>query len=82
MELCEKHFNRKGYSVEDTSAREPYDFRIKKDNREYLVEVKGLQTEADKIILTKNEVELSRQQRKKMILFLVHSIKLNKKPEV
>ena len=43
------------------------------------VEVKGTQTEASSIILTKNEVNLSRAQGGSMVLFVLHSIVMSKK---
>jgi hypothetical protein len=79
MGCCRNHFEREGYSVEDVSKTKPYDFHVTKDGKELMVEVKGTQTDAKSIILTKNEVELSRKYGNKMALFLVHSIEVNKK---
>ncbi|MDP3009415.1 MAG: DUF3883 domain-containing protein [Methylococcales bacterium] len=78
-EICKNHYLAEGYTVEDVSANRPYDFMITKDNESRFVEVKGTQTTGDTIILTKNEVELSRTQGDKMLLFMVHSIVMNKK---
>jgi hypothetical protein len=79
MEICKNHYLAEGYTVEDVSANRPYDFMITKDNESRFVEVKGTQTTGETIILTKNEVELSRTQGDKMLLFMVHSIVMNKK---
>lgn len=79
MEKCKNHFSQKGYKVKDTSLTKPYDFVATKENSEYFIEVKGTQTDGQKIILTKNEVEMSKVNGNKMILFLVHSIELNNK---
>lgn len=79
MELCKKHYSDKKWNVEDVSANRPYDFIIKKNGISRFVEVKGTQTSGDTIILTKNEVELSRTNGGNMILFIVHSIVMNKK---
>ena len=79
MNCCRNHFENNGYTVEDVSKTKSYDFHVTNGKSELLVEVKGTQTEAKNIILTKNEVELSKRLGLKMALFLVHSIILNKK---
>lgn len=79
MKACMKYYKKKKYTVSDVSATQPYDILLEKDGVEILVEVKGTQTSGRKIILTKNEVELSKKHGKKMILFIVHSISMNKK---
>ncbi len=79
MKTCKEYYAKKGYDVKDVSTTHPYDFLIKKKGMEQTVEVKGTQTEGNAIILTRNEVELSRSQEKDMILFLVHSIVINRK---
>ncbi len=79
MEICRNHFSSKGYEVEDVSATRPFDLIIRKDRKSQLVEVKGTQTAGEAIILTKNEVELSRAEGKRMVLFIVHSITTNNK---
>ena len=79
MAKCKKYFSTQGYTLEDVSLKRPYDFVAAKDGEEYFIEVKGTQTDGSKIILTKNEVEMSKLKGHKMILFLVHSIELNKK---
>ena len=79
MEKCKNYFSKQGYKLYDVSLTKPYDFVAKKKDKEYFIEVKGTQTDGRKIILTKNEVEMSKKSGSKMILFLVHSIQLNKK---
>jgi hypothetical protein len=79
MAICKKYYSDKKYVVKDVSANCPYDFIITKNGLSRLVEVKGTQTTGDTIILTKNEVELSRTQGDSMALFIVHSIVMNKK---
>jgi hypothetical protein len=79
MNKCKKHFSSKGYKIEDVSLTKPYDFVATKDGKEYFIEVKGTQTDGSKIILTKNEVEMSKNKATKMILYLVHSIEMNRK---
>ncbi len=79
MDMCKEHFTKNGYKLIDTSLNKPYDFLAKKGSKELFIEVKGTQATGEKIILTKNEVEMSKKHGEKMVLFLVHSIKLNKK---
>jgi hypothetical protein len=79
MTTCEDYYRQKGYQTKNVSANSPYDFLIRKKELSRFVEVKGTQTAGDTVILTKNEVNLSRTHGDKMILFLVHSIAMNKK---
>lgn len=79
MAICRNYYLALGYEVEGVSATHSYDFIIKKDAQARFVEVKGTQASGDTIILTKNEVELSRSQGVTMVLFLVHSIVMGRK---
>lgn len=79
MAICKAHYEDLGYTVKDVSATEPYDFIINKGKERRLIEVKGTQSTGTTIILTRNEVELSRVNGSNMTLFLVHSILMNKK---
>ena len=79
MNICEKYYLGKKYKVENVSTTHSCDFIISKAGVSRFIEVKGTQTAGDTIILTKNEVNLSRTQGENMALFLVHSITMNKK---
>lgn len=79
MTICKNQYSNNGYEVEDVSANHPYDFLITKNGVSRFVEVKGTQTPGDTILLTKNEVDFSRIHGDKMVLFIVHSIVMNKK---
>lgn len=79
MDLAKNYYSKKGYDVQDVSANRPYDLLIKNNKESRFIEVKGTQTSGEAIILTKNEVNLSRTEGEKMDLFMVHSIELNKK---
>ncbi len=79
MNICKRYYRKKGYPVKDVSANHPCDFIISKNGESRFIEVKGTQTTGKTIILTKNEVALSKSQGDKMVLFLVHSIIMNKK---
>lgn len=79
MSTCMNYYISEGYVVEDVSATKSYDLLITKNGRSHFVEVKGTQTAGGSIILTKNEVQLSKSHGGNMILFVVHSIAMNKK---
>jgi len=79
MSICKKYYSDRGYQVEDVSINRPYDFILRKNGLSLLVEVKGTQTAGDTIVLTKNEVDLSRTQGDNMVLFIVHSIVMNER---
>jgi len=79
MNVCKQYYLNKGYKVEDVSATHSCDFIITKNGENRFIEVKGTQTSGNTIILTKNEVSLSREQGGNMILFIVHSIAMNKR---
>jgi len=73
MDVCKAYYRKRGYKIKDVSAVESYDLILMKNGEKRFVEVKGIQTEASSIILTKNEVDLSRSNGGKMVLFIVHS---------
>ena len=79
MSVCYDYYSKKGYEVKDVSSNQPYDFIISKNGISQYVEVKGTQTPGESIILTKNEVSLSQAEGHRMILFILHSIVMNKK---
>lgn len=79
MAVCIKNYEDKGYTVKDVSKTRSYDLHIMKNGSSQMIEVKGTQGDVNTIILTKNEVELSKESGGKMALFIVHSIIMNKK---
>jgi hypothetical protein len=64
------------YQVENRSMTEAYDLRCTRDGEVLFVEVKGTTGGGDTILLTRNEVALSRRDPKLMALFMVRNIKL------
>lgn len=78
MKRCLQYYRRNGYRVEDVSRSSSYDVRIEKNRRTQFVEVKGMQGSPGSILLTRNEVDLHRTQKDKMVLFIVHSITVGK----
>jgi hypothetical protein len=55
MKAATRHFEGKGYSVEEVSARRPYDLLRKRKSQKLQVEVKGTTMDGGMIILTRNE---------------------------
>ncbi|WP_263385521.1 DUF3883 domain-containing protein [Granulicella arctica] len=74
MALAEAHFAREGYVVERRGK--PYDLRCGRGNVSLWVEVKATQGEAEEIILTRNEVELSKARSAQMALAIITNIHL------
>jgi hypothetical protein len=74
MEQAIRFYERKGYSVTDTSKRECFDLLCRKGGRERRVEVKGLQGEPISVLLTRNEVESARSRSHRTDLFVLHGI--------
>lgn len=58
-------------------AKESYDLKASKGGLEYFVEVKGTQLDGSAVIFTYNEAELYRENKKRIILSIVHSIKIS-----
>jgi hypothetical protein len=81
MKLAEGWLEDKGYKVKDTSSNRPYDFEAYKDGTTMKVEVKGTTSDnADAILMTRNEVDLHRDEKGNTALFIVSSIRLEREP--
>jgi hypothetical protein len=78
MEVAKRYFGKKGFDVEDVSARRPYDLLCRRGNAELHIEVKGTTTDGATIVLTKNEVRHARSGKNWCALFVLHSIRLKK----
>jgi len=74
MQTAEYHFVELGYRVFDTSASEPYDLRCESSNVTKYVEVKGTASAGWSVIVTRNEVNISRFVHPDSVLFVQHSI--------
>jgi Protein NO VEIN, C-terminal len=77
MDVAKKYFKKKGFDVDDVSARRPYDLLCKRGTTEYHVEVKGTTTSGETIVLTNNEVKHACNPRNFCVLFVLHSIQLD-----
>ena len=75
MQAALNYFAQLGYSTDDVSARESYDIRATKGAEVVQVEVKGTTGAYDRVVLTRNEVELAR--RAYCALFVVCDIRLS-----
>lgn len=67
------------WDVEDTSAGNPYDLVLTRDGETRYVEVKGTAGSGDQISLTANEVKHARRHRPNVVLFVVHSIAVDRR---
>lgn len=76
MKLAKKHYENKGYQVEDTSQNNPYDLRCSKEKEMIFIEVKGSTGSCDKIELTKNEVNCANEKGRIFELFVVSEIEI------
>ena len=78
MAAAERFFRNKGFTVEDVSKRRSYDLLCIRGKRELHVEVKGTTTSGATVVLTNNEVKHACDKANACILFVFHSIKLEK----
>ena len=76
MNSAKKHFEQKGFTVQNVSSSRSYDLHCTKKGKELFVEVKGSQLPVSKIILTPNEVLFAKKNAKCMVLYILHSIKV------
>ncbi|MDA7623521.1 DUF3427 domain-containing protein [bacterium] len=78
MDVARDHYEALGYSVEDTSNNNPFDFLCKNLNEERRVEVKGTVGGAKGVKLTANEVKSARDEKIPTDLFVVFEIEVHK----
>lgn len=76
MRRAEDFMERLGFESDDVSKTHSYDLRCERGDLTVHVEVKGTQSAGDRIFLTANEVEFAREHSERMILFVLHSIKV------
>lgn len=81
MQLAAEHLQALGYELKDTSSSESFDFLAHKDGSTMKVEVKGTTSDlCDSIMMTRNEVDLHRNEKGATGLIIVSAIKLIKSP--
>jgi hypothetical protein len=65
--------------IKDCSGEESYDFAAKRDNKTWIIEVKGTTADsADAILMTANEVELHKSKKGMSVLIIVSGIRLDR----
>ena len=62
MEMVEEHLQDQSWDVTDVSSDESFDFKCTRGDEELFVEVKGTTSLGEQVVLTRNEVNLHRQQ--------------------
>ncbi|WP_239015554.1 protein NO VEIN domain-containing protein [Archangium violaceum] len=78
MKRAREYFHEQGFSsIEDVSSRMPFDLHAKDETREVFIEVKGTQSAGSSVFLTRNEVEFARNNKSRMVLFVLHSIQMS-----
>ena len=79
MALALEYLTAQGYRCKDTSATESFDLLANRDGVSVKVEVKGTTSDlCDSILMTKNEVELHRDEKGSTGLIIVSKIKLTR----
>ena len=78
MELAAEWLSRNRYVHEDVSSRQSCDFVAKRDDLDWVVEVKGTTGGPASIIVTRNEVALHKESYPNNILIIVYDIALDR----
>ncbi len=82
MKLATEYLKGKGYQCHDTSSTESFDLLATQPGVEFKIEVKGTTSDlCDSILMTKNEVELHRNEKGSTGLVIVSKIKLIRDPK-
>jgi len=76
MKAAKLHFEELGYTVDDVSARNPFDLVAARGSEILTIEVKGTTSAGERVILTKNEVSHARAHPGSCVLFVLESIKI------
>jgi hypothetical protein len=76
MRRAELELQRKGYKVEDVSAKKPYDLLCEQKGKCRYVEVKGTQGNGLELVLTAGEVRFINRNKSDCILCVVRQIKV------
>ncbi len=79
MFVARQWLENEGFGVKDVSSNSSFDFEASQDNKLLKVEVKGTTSDiCQSIMMTKNEVELHREEKGATALILVAGIRLDK----
>lgn len=79
MELAVNHLTQLGYHCEDMSASESFDLLATSNDQALKIEVKGTTSDVcDSILMTRNEVNLHRQEKGQTGLVIVYGVRLER----
>lgn len=79
VEVAIKHLEGKGFTnIKDVGKNHSYDIAAKLDGIDFYIEVKGTMSLGEKVVLTKNEVLLHRQEYPNNALIVVSKIDLDR----
>lgn len=79
VDVAMKHLEHKGFTnIRDVGKNHSYDIAAKLDGKDFYIEVKGTMSLGEKVVLTKNEVLLHRQEFPKNALIVVSQIELER----
>ena len=79
VEVAMKHLEKKGFTnIKDVGKDRSYDIAAKLNGIDFYIEVKGTMSLGEKVVLTKNEVLLHRQEHPNNALIVVSQIELDR----
>ena len=79
VEVAMKHLEKKGFTnIKDVGKNHSYDIAAKLNGVDFYIEVKGTISLGEKVVLTKNEVLLHRQEHPNNALIVVSQIDLDR----
>lgn len=78
MRVAEEWLSNEGFAFTDVSSTDSCDFRARRDDKDWVIEVKGTTAGPKSILVTRNEVALHRAAHPLNALIVVHGIKLGK----
>ncbi len=76
MAVVEDMYAREGWSMQDMSSGNPFDFLAARGDEKWFVEVKGTTGAGEAVVLTRGEVDHARANHEKMALVVVTGIAL------
>lgn len=79
VEVAMKHLGKKGFTdIKDVGKNRSYDIAAKLNDIDFYIEVKGTMSLGEKVVLTRNEVLLHRQEHPNNALIVVSQIDLDR----
>ena len=81
MKQAIEYYKNIGYQIHDVSLTSSYDLHCTNGDFILLVEVKGTQSQGNKVFLTKNEVINAKENKGNVSLYVLHSIQINEQGE-